>query len=244
MPAYKRRRTPSRGRRVGRKRTARKTRRPSNKRRRTVARMTPAPISDAMYMKMKYCDSIRLTSAATPVYHIFNVNSLFDPDYSATGHQPFGYDQWMGTSFTTGWYNKYRVSGVSYKITFNNLSTAYLMSCAVVGKINTTVSTDMNTIFEKPRSQCRTMGYGSGSAARAFMRGYFSAAQLLGVTAEEYRTDDKYAGDVTSSPLISPYLHLYIFEPSVGVAGLGIDIQVELTYHTYVYSRVPIVGSV
>jgi len=250
MPAFKRRRTASRGRRVGRKRTARKSRRSTKKGRRTVARMMPAPITDAMYIKMKYCDSIRLNTSTQPVYYLFRVNSLFDPDWSSAAaavpegpnHQPFGFDQWMGTSYTTGWYNKYRVYGMSYRITFNNTSTAYTMSVAVMGKVNETISTDMNTVFEKPRTKCRTLGYASGSAGRTTIRGYCNAAQLLGVTAEEYRTDDKYAGDVLNNPTISPFLHIYAREPSAGTT-LALEFQVELIFHAVLYSRVPIVGS-
>jgi len=48
-------------------------------------------------VKLKYCDSITITGNTTAglaknVY--YRCNGVFDPQYSAGGHQPLGYDEW------------------------------------------------------------------------------------------------------------------------------------------------------
>lgn len=46
-------------------------------------------------VKMKYFANISLDPSAVgePGVHVFRANSLFDPDFSATGHQPRGFDE-------------------------------------------------------------------------------------------------------------------------------------------------------
>lgn len=44
--------------------------------------------------------------------HVFNLGSIFDPDYTGVGHQPAFHDQWATL------YNRYRVIGVRYKVIF------------------------------------------------------------------------------------------------------------------------------
>jgi hypothetical protein len=51
------------------------------------------PIPDTMVRKLYYCDELPL-DAATNSYAVqtFRANSLYDPDYTATGKQPYMYD--------------------------------------------------------------------------------------------------------------------------------------------------------
>lgn len=63
--------------------------------------------------KLLYTDGVLLATSAGVGFttYSFRANSLFDPDYTGTGHQPYRYDQ-LATI-----YQKYRV--VSSKITVN-----------------------------------------------------------------------------------------------------------------------------
>jgi len=57
-----------------------------------------------MYTTMRYVDVVQVNpGAGTPAYHTFRANSLFDPDYTSSGHQPFGRDVWANI------YNRYQV---------------------------------------------------------------------------------------------------------------------------------------
>lgn len=56
--------------------------------------------------KLRYDDLINVTSATSVLgSHVFRANSIYDPDYSGTGHQPMGHDEWAQL------YNHYVVLG-------------------------------------------------------------------------------------------------------------------------------------
>jgi len=55
-------------------------------------------------VKMRYVANFNINPSVTTIYQ-FRANSIFDPDYTATGHQPIGHDQW------TLFYNHYIVLG-------------------------------------------------------------------------------------------------------------------------------------
>lgn len=67
------------------------------------------------YVNHKYVDTVTLTSPGTPGdpgFYQFRVNSLHDPDYSGTGHQPLYYDEMSAR------YAYYTVVSASIECTF------------------------------------------------------------------------------------------------------------------------------
>jgi len=66
-----------------------------------------------MMVKQKYNDTITLNSnLGVMTNHVFSLNGLFDPNITATGHQPMYFDQYMAI------YNHYTVLGCKVKVTF------------------------------------------------------------------------------------------------------------------------------
>lgn len=64
-----------------------------------------------MCVSLKYVTDIEVPShedGAAP--YIFRMNSIFDPDVTSTGHQPFGHDQYQAI------YSKYCVIGAKVKV--------------------------------------------------------------------------------------------------------------------------------
>lgn len=99
----------------------RKTRRPSNpqagKKRRKRRRMMKRSKAIKMFPKtslveLTYCDTVIVPTADDGVSapRIFRMNSIHDPDYTGTGHQPRGADQWANI------YKKYCVVGCKVKV--------------------------------------------------------------------------------------------------------------------------------
>lgn len=81
-----------------------------NGKKRTVARRRRPVLSGfptSKMVKLRYIDSdITLDAAAgLTADYVFRANSVFDPDYTGTGHQPMGRDQWSEV------YNRYTVLG-------------------------------------------------------------------------------------------------------------------------------------
>lgn len=59
-----------------------------------------------------YAESLSINPTGSTVSeHVFTPTNLYDPNYTGTGHQPYGYDQ-MGLFF-----KNYLVTGVDFKIT-------------------------------------------------------------------------------------------------------------------------------
>jgi len=95
--------------------------------------------------KLRYCTTIRLdaTTGASAV-HLFRTNSIFDPDFTGVGHQPYGRDTYESI------YNHYRVLKSRISCTFlpNGTSSTGHLVCGVAVKDDTTVELGFDTIRE------------------------------------------------------------------------------------------------
>ena len=56
----------------------------------------PHPAADAL-LRFTYCETIALSvgTGGTASVYTFRANDLYDPNFTGTGHQPLGFDQWM-----------------------------------------------------------------------------------------------------------------------------------------------------
>lgn len=106
----------------------RKTKRKSRMRRRTkrFSQGVPSGMPTQRRATLRYATQSTLTSTSgTMSSHLFRANSVFDPDYTSTGHQPMGFDQWASL------FNHYVVVGA--KITCTVLSDNVTASPFVIG---------------------------------------------------------------------------------------------------------------
>ena len=83
MPLIKKKYAPK-NKMIRRKRLARPTRRP-----RVVVNRALHPIPQRFITKMKYAEQFATDGNGR---YAFNLNSIFDPNRSGVGHQPYGYD--------------------------------------------------------------------------------------------------------------------------------------------------------
>jgi len=65
------------------------------------------PISQRYICKMKYAEAVNSDAAGL---YAFNLNSIFDPNRTGVGHQPYGHDT------LSILYNRYRVISCSYRV--------------------------------------------------------------------------------------------------------------------------------
>lgn len=195
-----------------------------------------SPIPDRYMCKLKYSQNVQLaTTGANPIYHLFRTNSLFDPDYTGVGHQPYGFDQLAIL------YTKYRVYGMKYKITCTNIA-AVPVNVAVVLKPVNTPSTVWSTIAEKPYNQVRHLAPQGAGGSIKVINGYVQNHKLLGVSKQEYRIDDDFDASMGGNPTTVAYLHVYVEAPA-GTAAHNVYVDVQLTYFASMFSRVPLAGS-
>lgn len=190
-------------------------------RRRRGARTTkmtrgPATISDRIIVRMKYVAFETMTTS-TASDHLFNLNSIFDPDRTGIGHQPLGHDQWAN------FYSKYRVFAT--KIRVSAMRTDNTILGGVFGFFpsnNTSAATTVNVFQEQPRARWKGIAQGAGMG-KVNLRANYSLPKVIGQTSAQYRSGDtQYPGVFGASPNELIILH---------VVGASIDQITQISFH-------------
>jgi len=146
----------------------------------TTVNRSLQPIASRYICKMKYSEVV--TSSASGNY-TFNLNSIFDPNRTGVGHQPYGHD----TMLTL--YNRYRVISCGWRIQGVVASAA---SPVVIGTFpaNEVVAfTTMSELKENPRAKWVVVSPG---AAAVYLTGKTYLPSLVGRTKAQYMADDRY----------------------------------------------------
>lgn len=146
-----------------------------------------APIPQRYITKHKYSTTITINTSV-PVYR-FNLNSLWDPDQTGTGHQPYGFDQLAAL------FNRYRVIGCSYVISGYQANNP--IRIGAVATNDSATPSNMASLIELPRSRFTTQIPGG---ARAQIKGYVDLASLTGRTRAQYMADDRYQAQNNANP--------------------------------------------
>jgi len=121
----------------------------------------PRPFPTRMLATLKYCDTIALDSSLVSTLSKFmSCNSIYDPNRSDSGHQPYGHDTYATI------YNQYTV--VKSKCTFSFLQIqAVLAGFTWGGGISDDTSTPLayDTWAERPSYKVRPMFQNAGPLA-------------------------------------------------------------------------------
>lgn len=165
-----------------------------------------------------------------PGRYFFRANDMFDPDYTSTGHQPLGFDQWMSL------YNKFTVTSSKIKVVFNN-TTDYVSADFLVYLRKTTTPSE-NTLqdtLESAGCQWRIMSKYNSPVMR---ESYVSSRHHPTLSVE----DINMFGTASASPADQWYYEL-------GVAGdANQDVgeckfHVEIEYSAIFFDRKVLTGS-
>jgi hypothetical protein len=217
-----------------RKNNKKKKNRPRRNNDRTSLMKVYGPLSSSqsfqprwMRCQMKYCDqSIAVIVAGGVLDQIYRANSMFDPDRTGVGHQPRGFDQ------LTPMYNRYRVNRLKWHIEFAGAATGYDACVALVNGAQ--AYTSIVDIGESNlRSPIKTSTPG-GVTVKA--SGSSDLWRVQGRSETAYHTDDTTAAVVTTSPVETIDLHVFIFNP--GVASIGVVYTVTLTYDCIFFDQI------
>lgn len=185
-------------------------RRPVARRRRKVYRKKYAisrnPITKTLMVRMKYCDRFTINPSAGGVhaFHYFRWNSIFDPDYTATGHQPLGRDQYAAL------YQHYYVAGAKATVTFSNDSNTAGNSCIVGLRTDddfVTTTNGITEITEQPGATFAILGLRDGGSAVRSVTKRFSTRKHFGSTKMWNRTN--LGADMSTNPSTVAYLQVY-----------------------------------
>jgi len=173
------------------------------------------PISQNYVCKLKYCTAVNTDGNGR---FVFNLNSLFDPDLTGVGHQPYGYDQLAVL------YNRYRVIGTSWHVSCLKQSAPVVLAALPANE--TTTMLTCSEMRENPRTKFINQNPG---AAVKVLSGYTSIPSLVGRTKAQYMADDRYQADVTSNPAEFARLNILV-NSSADVPLAGEPLQVTLEF--------------
>lgn len=178
-----------------------------------------------MKVTMRYVENLLRTPASgLGVDYVFNLNSIFDPDQTGTGHQPLGRDQW------SNFYGRYRVDATKVHVKVAGQSSGYLTLLANNTSAAITSSTDA---AESPISN--TIAYSSGGSAVSLTRMY-NLADVTGVTRSVYDADDRYQASFGASPTEVLCLHTVWVDANLGT-GAG-EYHIELDYFVTMFDPI------
>lgn len=176
------------------------------------------------FLVFKYEEIISQSLATvTATNQVFNLNSLFDPNRTGTGHQPYGFDQLAAI------YNRYRVWETRWKVTFHAESQGfYVLSVPSNGALATSIvdGSSFQSAGEIRGAVTKSQGTGANSV---FLRGRMKLNNLNGTTPTEYEGDDRFQALTSSSPSELLLLNIGTYNPSGSTTA--IDFVVELWFY-------------
>lgn len=176
-----------------------------------------SPIPQRFITKLKYGDYV--STDATGQYK-FNLNSLWDPNRTGVGGQPYSFDT-MATL-----YNRYRVISCGWRIQCMRDSAGIAIQLGGVPSNEDLTISSMSQLRELPRAKYILQNPG---AQVVTLKGKSYLPSLVGRTKAQYMADDSYQAQVTGSPGELCILNLLTTNNTDSIAGL-ISIQVLLEY--------------
>lgn len=187
-------------------------------------------IAPTLVTRLRYSEFT--VSSASVLHNVtFRLNSLFDPNYTSTGHQPMGFDQLAAL------YNRYRVDKCTVEV--------FATCAAGTGEITLLPSNDLftlvstNDVKEQPLAQCFQVAGGSRTTYRKFV---FYPYTIMGVTKENYASDDRHSAQVTANPTEFCGLHCVA---TLADSSLSTNMQInwKITYDCTFFDPFNIGGS-
>jgi hypothetical protein len=189
------------------------------------------------YCTLKYFEEF--TNAMTTgagAQQIMRLNSIFDPNSTGTGHNPYGYDQLAAL------YNRYRVLRTHYKIIFGNQAGSYnLVVVPINGALSSAITN--NTTFE---SACevpfaKKFTQAGGGAPTVVVSGVIELNKLNGVRLVEYLADDRFEAQIGANPAEVINLVIGTYNPTGST--INATFTVELRYEVDLHDPLSLPGS-
>lgn len=194
------------------------------------------PFPPSQVVKFTYTQTVPLTSGTGGIYgteQAYRLNSLYDPDLTGVGHQPYGHDQMALI------YRQYKVVGVNIKINWTAPDAQGMLCAACITNPNDTYSTSgkgADDLAEKP--MCHVKSISNSGSQKMEWRQYMPMSELVGVTKSQFRnsTGTPYCALFGTNPSDMPLLRLNVAN-LYGNAGQKVYARTTITYYTQVFER-------
>ncbi len=187
-------------------------------------------------VKLVYVGTANIGSMVTGnVGHLVTCNGMFDPDFTGLGHQPMGFDQWMG------FYNHYRVFKSKLTCWVNGSSNdvtqpLYLVlrtddNSSIVSPIAS--SNRLEQAVEEPGTRVKLFGNAQSDITKAHLTKTWNARSTFGKSF----ADNDMKGNVGSNPAELSFFRMQIFNADTGDTDTTRVIMWKVTYWAMLTER-------
>lgn len=209
-------------RRYARRRPTRRPRRPIRRRRYVRrARRVPRPLllGNSHLARLTYESTYVGTPALDPGFtHVWRANSAFDPDFSAAGHQPRGFDQFMT------FFDHYCVVGSKIVVQLINTATTTQGVEALLTLEDDSTPKAMIDQRERPGVVRKIMGPSDGGRNGCTLVKTFSKKRFF----RNWGNPDALRGDSASNPAENAWYHLHLTRQGAVVPTNPVEIYVKM----------------
>lgn len=175
-----------------------------------------------MRTTLKYMDTVTPTPSAGATSYLFRVGSIYDPDFTGTGHQPMGHDNLALI------YLNYQTLSSWIKVTPSIAGTSALIyRIGIVRTGSSSVSTVPSTLIENGPVDCvwKALPAQYQRNQSVFMR-TDNIAEYLGLSAD----DSALVQGMASNPSYDLYYQVWFSADTDGATATGINLMVEMSF--------------
>lgn len=187
-------------------------------------------IADRALIKLRYRDNYTLTTAGPGAFvqRAWRLNSIYDPDFTGTGHQPLCYDQWQV------FYKNYRVYKTEVTYSLANEENEAVQIGFVVQPDDSGVSGD-DASFEQPHVYSKILGSEQGQN-RAIIKRTIHHPRIIGQTSLQYKANENTYSAFGTNPNTSVFGVL--FANSIDNSTLpNVAVNVTMVFHVELFGR-------
>ncbi len=201
-------------------------------------RTAPAPginMPDKQIVSLVYCVSDVRAPGVAQEDRVYRLNSLFDPEFTGVGHQPYGYDQ------MAAFYNRYRVLKASWIVTMiptGGVINPHLLCVVPTNVTSTFTNGDLMTETPYAKYGWSKVQHTAASAGPdpVIIKGSINLGRLYGVSQATLKSDDRFAADFDSDPAEAAALHVGVFSAAGGTV-VSYAYHIRITYTAEMYDR-------
>lgn len=185
-----------------------KRRKKYKKKRKRKLALTGFPSSKMV--KLRYTQEFSLNpGVANKSSQVFRANDMYDPDSSGVGHQPVGFDQWIGVVYDHFTVVGSKISVTAVPSTVNNVTPGYWGIVLSDNGLVVSGATSVTSLLESKFTGKRTNIYGLVNGPKhPTLTKSFSAKKFFGVKTGLVG-DTLYRGGNTISPAEQAYFEVY-----------------------------------
>jgi len=170
----------------------------------------PFPAVQMATLRYSTVVTLAVTIAGTPTSHLFRANSIYDPDFTGIGHQPYGYDTYASI------YNHYEV--LSSRIVVKPTQSSNFIY-GIAKTDDATISADYDTIREQKGTNVISVASGTSpeSVTNYYDQRYFP---------NKFQQQAGFNTDV-----VDPMFYQVFLEGNSSASTVTISFLVNITYN-------------